>query len=485
MGSDKRILGDKVPGLPSLSERGQGGEVVIAIFDVGKTNKKLFLFDQDYRIVFERSAKFLETVDEDNDPCENIESLKLSMTEALNEVFADERFDIKAINFTTYGASFVYLDQDGKELTALYNYLKTYPPELKQQFYSAHGGEDAFSLISASPVLGSLNSGMQLFRLKYKNPAVFAQTKYALHLPQYMSFLLSGKPCSDLTSIGCHTNLWDFEKNQYHNWVKQEGILEKLPPIIPSDTVLPAAFDGHEIITGIGLHDSSAALIPYLLSFKEPFALISTGTWCITLNPFNDQLLTAEELKQDCLCFLSFQGKAVKASRLFSGYIHEQQAKRIASHFKKDNLPYKNIKFDEKIIAKLRTRPAVAFNLVANEPEASVFAQRNLADFKNGKEAYHQLMMDLVEKQVRSTNLVLKNTAVKRVFVDGGFSKNSIFMNLLASAMPEIEVYAASVAQATALGAALAIHDHWNKTSFPSDIIELKHYTANNLLAAV
>lgn len=41
---------------------------VIAVFDVGKTNKKLFLFDENYKIVFERTARFLEINDEDGDP---------------------------------------------------------------------------------------------------------------------------------------------------------------------------------------------------------------------------------------------------------------------------------------------------------------------------------------------------------------------------------------------------------------------------------
>jgi hypothetical protein len=59
---------------------------VIAIFDVGKTNKKLFLFDEQYKIVFERSAKFNETVDEDGDPCENLDSLRLSVFDSLREV---------------------------------------------------------------------------------------------------------------------------------------------------------------------------------------------------------------------------------------------------------------------------------------------------------------------------------------------------------------------------------------------------------------
>ena len=49
-------------------------------------------------------------------------------------------------------------------------------------------------------------------------------------------------------------------------------------------------------------------------------------------------------------------------------------------------------------------------------------------------------------------------------------------MNLLAEAFPEMEVYAASVAQATVVGAALAIHKHWNSKPMPADIIDLKFY---------
>ena len=49
-------------------------------------------------------------------------------------------------------------------------------------------------------------------------------------------------------------------------------------------------------------------------------------------------------------------------------------------------------------------------------------------------------------------------------------------MNLLAQAMPDIEVYAASMAQASALGAALVIHSTWNPNPIPKDLIELKYY---------
>jgi hypothetical protein len=37
-------------------------------------------------------------------------------------------------------------------------------------------------------------------------------------------------------------------------------------------------------------------------------------------------------------------------------------------------------------------------------------------------------------------------------------------------------VYAASVAQATAMGAALAVHKSWNRKPVPADMVKLKYY---------
>jgi len=452
---------------------------VIAIFDVGKTNKKLFLFDEHYKIVFERSARFNETVDDNGEPCENLESLRLSVFDSLREVFRNKEFEVKAINFSAYGASFVNVDEDGRPATPLYNYLKPFPEELKRQFYDTYGGEEKFSYQTASPVLGHLNSGMQLYWLKYAKPHLYAKIRYSLHLPQYMSYLISGNFYSDITSIGCHTNLWDFNKNDYHEWVYKEGVIEKLAPIVSSEHVVPPAFPGANYFVGIGLHDSSAALIPYLVSFQEPFILISTGTWCISLNPFNDQPLTTEELQCDCLSYLTYHGKPVKASRLFGGNEHEQQVKRIADHFNMSALHYRTIEYRPEVMDALRQKdlrvekPAEMKDLL----KGSLFGQRDLNSFDSYDEAYHQLIADIITQQYASTQLVLKGTQVKRIFVDGGFSKNTIYMNLLSSAFPDLEVFAASMAQATAVGTALSIHNCWNKKTLPNDLIELKFYS--------
>jgi L-fuculokinase len=449
---------------------------VVAIFDIGKTNKKVFLFNENYQIVWEKSVNLPEMVDEDGFPCEDIVELKNWIVNRLAEMQALKEYFLKAINFSTYGASFVYVNENGTALTPLYNYLKEYPEVLKKGFYAKYKGEEAFALKTASPVLGSLNSGMQIYRLKEENPELFAKVKYCLHLPQYLSSLLTGKYFADITSIGCHTNLWNFKKMKYHKWIKKEKIADKIPAIQDAEYTINLA---RGIAVGVGLHDSSSAIIPYMINFTEPFVLLSTGTWSISMNPFNDTPLTFDEMQYDCLCYMQYKNKPVKAARLFAGNEHEVQTKRLARHFGLPLDTYKAILFDKNSIAKLRENNLKWYSskvdkyLILRE---SVFAKRNLNDFDNYEIAYHQLMLDIIAQQILSTQLVIHNSPVKKVFVDGGFSKNSIFMNLLAEAFPEMEVYAASMAQASALGAALAIHNNWNPKPIQNDLIDLKFY---------
>jgi L-fuculokinase len=445
----------------------------VAIFDIGKTNKKAFLFNESYQIVWENSVNLEETVDEDGFPCEDIVALKDWFLSCWEQMKSQTQFNLKAVNFSTYGASFVYIDEEGNPLTPLYNYLRPYPEKLKNKFYTKYQGEEVFAVKTASPVLGSLNSGMQIYRLKKENPEVFDKVKYCLHLPQYMSFLLTKEGFTDITSIGCHTNLWNFNKMKYHKWIRKQNITEKLAPIHSSED---AVIIENDIAVGIGLHDSSSALIPYIINFEDPFVLLSTGTWVITMNPFNDKKLNFEELQNDCLCFLHYKGKPVKASRLFAGNEHEIQSLKLAKHFDVAVDSYKHVLYDKDIINELRAKFEQYTIGDSKILKDCPFNKRDLSNFENYDVAYHQLMLDLIAQQIVSTNLVIHNSPVKKVFVDGGFSKNSIYMNLLAEAFPTMEVYAASMAQASSLGAALAIHKNWNTKPIQNDLIDLKFY---------
>ena len=451
---------------------------VIAIFDIGKTNKKIFLLDEYYVIQWQQTVQLSEITDEDGFACEDI----IALTKWIKDIFAQlvllQKFDLKAVNFSAYGASFVHLNKAGEPFLPLYNYLKPYPYFLLNDFFKTYGDKSDFIVATAAPVVGNLNSGFQLYRLKYQHKAYFNLIDVSLHLPQYLSYILSGKHYSEITSIGCHTALWNFNTDTYHSWVSSEKIDTLLAPICDSNKCSTINIKDKQINIGVGLHDSSAALIPYLLSFSEPFVLISTGTWCVSLNPFNKDSLTEDELENDCCCYLSFNGQRVKAAKIFAGNEHEIQIKKMAAYFKKPLDYYTTIEFDNATAMSLKAgglkdgqQAVLPGNL------NSAIDKNKFHLFENYETAYHQLMINIIGQQLLSTNLVIKNSQVKKVFVDGGFSKNKVYMHLLAQQFLDFEVYAAIVSQASAMGTALAIHQHWNTKKVPENLIDLQLYS--------
>jgi sugar (pentulose or hexulose) kinase len=453
---------------------------VIAVFDIGKTNKKVFLWNQHYQIVFEKSENFEEILDEDGFHTENLSAVIEWVLVAFNEVNHLPEYDVKALNFSAYGASIVYVDENGHANLPLYNYLKPFPASLSSQYYSAYGVEELVAQETASPVLGHLNSGMQVYSIKYLQPEKWNEIKWVLHWPNFLSSLFSKQYFAELTSIGCHTQLWDFSKNDYHHWVYAEKISEKLPQLVEGTQSFPLAVDGTEIPVGVGLHDSSSALFPYLTTVKEEFILLSTGTWCISLHPFNDSLLTDVELQNDVLCYMQLDGKPVKASRLFAGNEHEIQTKRLEKHYSKPAKSHKNVIFDSKWLSVFKQQLIDTLPDLQKENMSfllnSGFDQRDLSKCSTYEEAYHQLMVDLMVQQIYSLRLVYDTKPVTKILVDGGFSHNEIYMNFLANTFDGVEVYGAEVAQASALGAALAIHSTWNKKEIPLDLVQLKRF---------
>ncbi|GAO43100.1 FGGY-family carbohydrate kinase [Flavihumibacter petaseus] len=446
-------------------------ENVVAVFDIGKTNKKLLVFNEDYEPVLEESSQFAETADEDGFSCDDIAAIGNWVKESMRRLIHSSAFRLKAVNFSTYGASLVHVDQQGKRVTPLYNYLKDYPAELLEQFLATYGGAEQIGTSTATPFTGHLNTGLQLYWLKHRRPELFAQISRTLHFPQYLSYLLTGENYAELTNLGCHSGLWDFRKKQYHPWLQAERILHKLARVTSGSEVSVVAVDGVSVQVGRGLHDSSAALVPYLRQFSDPFTVISTGTWSISLNPFNPELPNAQELAQGCLSYLSYKGDPVKASMLFAGNDHDQQVKRIAAHFLVDAAFYQQLPYQPGETSGESERQQYYYN---GGVQPSVFGSRDLSSFSDVTAAYRCLLQDIIAQQVISTRQVLGNVRIQRILVDGGFGRNEWFMRLLGAALPDKEVMAASMLQGTAMGTAMAIHDHWNTKPLPDNAIKLK-----------
>lgn len=432
-------------------------EKVIAIFDVGKTNKKIILFDYNLEIVSEVEERFPEIKDDDGFACDDIEKIEKWILTTVKDLVHSDKYDLTAVNFATYGATLAYLDKDGNRLTPIYNYLKPIDDRIPEKIYRRSGGQDEFSRRTASPALGMLNSGMQALWLKNEKPAVFEKIAHILHFPQYLSYILTGKIYSEHTSIGCHTALWDFDQMAYHRWTTEEGF--KLP--LPSDigNLNEVVIDGKTIKVGIGIHDSSSSLAPYFSGSNGKFLLISTGTWCINMNPFNTEILTSEQLDKDCLCYMSITRQPVKSSRLFLGNIHENAARKISDHFGIAPDFFKNVRPDRKLIEVCSKACGGKRFYFENEPYSRKLIDKNdFYIFKTPEEAYHQLMIELVQLTIESIDLIIpENDDTENMYITGGFSKNPLFLMLLAEAYSMKNVYTSEINNATALGAALVV----------------------------
>ncbi len=435
---------------------------VTAVFDIGKTNKKFVLFDPDYNEVYHEYQSFEELDDDDGDPCDDLQGIEKWMKEVLNHHVKNDRYDIKKLNFATYGATMVHLGEDGKPVTPLYNYLKPFPAEVEEKLFRKVNMERN-DVETASPYLGMLNTGLQLFWLKEAKPQLFSKIRHSLYLPQYFYFLFTGQKVTEITSIGCHTKMWNFQSNLYHNWLKEEKLLKLLPDIVPTSHSTEIIYNNKKLEVGVGIHDSSSALATYLLNHSDPFILISTGTWSITLNPFTREQITHEELKKDCLQYMNIYGKPVKASRLFIGNEFQQQLSELNDVFEKSPDYYKSVRVDPYLsdeVSKLELENKEFLNEVGYDVSLKKLFDKSIWNpykYPSFEEAYHFLNGRLVLMQRESLKLAKGKSDISNVFLDGGFASNEIFVSLLKASLPSFQISLSNQAMGTAHGAAMII----------------------------
>ena len=432
----------------------------ILIFDVGKTNKKAILYDYSYKELWQTSTVLPEITDEDGFPCDDIHAILAWMKNVLSNLISDGTYQITHLNFSAYGASFVHVDEAGNILTPLYNYTKPIPSDIRTTFYEKYGDEKKLALETASPSLDFLNSGLQLYYIKYRYPSVFERIKWSLHLPQFLSYYFTQWPVTDLTSIGCHTALWNFSENDYHSWVHEEGITEKFPPLTPTGARSETTISGNLINIGVGIHDSSAALYPFSFLSNDPYLLLSTGTWSIVFNPYSTQPLTAEELENDCLLFLQPNGNAVKAARLFLGYTYQQKLEEIGHYFKYDLRKLSKETFDNLLLETISTSTQRYFSFPLLNMEEMPASATDLSLFTSFEIAYYQMIWELSTYQIKAIKIATEGKEFQRMYIDGGFSKNNIFIQSLKIQLPSTEIIVSEFSSGASLGAAMQVKGH-------------------------
>ena len=432
---------------------------VIAVIDIGKTNKKIFLFDENFEVISQNSTQFDEVIDDDGFPCDDIVAIENWIKNQILNIQKKGTFKIKAINFTTHGASLLYLDKEGKRITPLYNYLKKLDLKDYDALYQNNGGAEEFSRKTASPIYGMLNTGLQMLWIKKYKPEIWKQVDAILHYPQYLSYLFTKKITADYTSVGAHTATWNFDSMQYHNWLKDENI--KLPTPCKGDEAIITEINGEKIAVGSGMHDSSSSIIP-LLEKEKDFILLSTGTWIIAMNPFSKEVLTQQQLKNNCLCFMTPEKQQIKSSMQFLGRIHEVYLKALSDYFKVNIDTHLDLVLNTTLCEELVQKNARIFLSEGIDTDFDAHPEY-LKNFTSYEAAYYQLVYEISKKVITAIQLISdKNADISKVFISGGFNKNKIFIKLLKLLKSNLEIKISDCKNESALGAALLMKKYLN-----------------------
>jgi sugar (pentulose or hexulose) kinase len=173
-----------------------------------------------------------------------------------------------------------------------------------------------------------LNAARPLFWMQQRHPKAWARTRVLLPYPQYWAWWLSGVAASEVSSLGCHTQLWRPVEQRFSDLAQRLGWAGLFAPMKPAGHVLgpvradlaqqlglPLNCDVH-----VGVHDSNACLARYLgdeQSSDAGMTLVSTGTWVVVMAP--GASAQALDAARDMLANVSVRGEVVPTARFMGG----------------------------------------------------------------------------------------------------------------------------------------------------------------------
>jgi sugar (pentulose or hexulose) kinase len=415
----------------------------IAVIDIGKTNVKLALVNRPAMAELAVLTQPNRVLPGPPYPHFDTEGHWAFLLAGLAQFQAS--YGVDAISITTHGACVALLAADGSLATPVLDYEHSGPAETAAAYNTLRPD----FAITGSPRLGNgLNLGAQLHWLLGRDPGLLNRVQSVVTWPQYWGYRLTGALACDVSSLGCHTDLWEPASARFSGLVDQLGLGGKMAQARRPDAVLGALLADIADMTGLargtpvvcGIHDSNASLLPHLLTQTGPFAVVSTGTWvvCMAVGGAAHMLDAA----RDVLVNVAADGRAVPSARFMGGREYEiLRAGRAAVTAPADERTA--------LTAGLMLRPS---SLVEGGPFPGCKMGWNLApdnfsdEVREAALAFYQALM---------TAECLKLTgAAGPVIVEGPFAGNDAYCRMLAAACGR-QVLRAESQTGTSIGAAL------------------------------
>ncbi|GGH42032.1 Sugar (pentulose or hexulose) kinase [Cribrihabitans marinus] len=296
----------------------------VAVIDIGKTNAKLALVDRESLTEIAVITRPNTVLPGPPWPHFDVEGHWAFLLDGLRDFQAAHGID--AISITTHGACAALLDSKGELAAPILDYEFNGPDELAENYNAIR---PPFSETGSPRLAGGLNIGAQLFWQFQTDPELKANTHQIVTYPQFWGAKLTGVAAMDVTSLGCHTDLWNPLAGEFSSLAGALAITDKLAPVRkPSDvlgTILPQIAEHTQLPPDTpvhcGIHDSNASLLPYVLAQEPPFSVISTGTWVIAMSIGGTSVSLDPGL--DTLINVTALGDPAPSARFMGGREHD------------------------------------------------------------------------------------------------------------------------------------------------------------------
>jgi sugar (pentulose or hexulose) kinase len=301
------------------------------VLDVGKTHVKVSLLDEQgqrlatrTRVNQVRRARGYLALD--------LDGIAAWLLEALAEIAG--RGPVKRIIPVGHGAAAAIVEND-----QLFAEPMDYEQAVGESARQAYRTERDDFRLTGSPLLpGALNLGLQLHLLEAIAGPLPAAARILLW-PQFWAWHLGGVMATELTSLGCHSDLWQPLAPGFSKLAKRRGWAERMAPIRRADEALATLRPELVAATGLpadcavlcGLHDSNAALLAmrgHAEMAARDATVLSTGTWFVamrSLAPTAEFSMAQLDESRDCLVNVDVEGRAVPSARFMGG----REAERI------------------------------------------------------------------------------------------------------------------------------------------------------------
>ena len=280
--------------------------------------------------LWDRAGTQLDRVTRPNQPCDgnpyrtlDFQGISDWLIGALARFSA---YPVEAIIPIGHGAGFAALDGDTLAFPP-FDYDQPIPDAVMSEYRSQR---DPFAVTGSPALATGLNLGAQLHWLEQLHGPAFQQATL-LPWAQLWAWFLSGEARSEVTSLGCHTDLWAPGAGSFSPLAIRRGWAAQFAPLAHAGDAIGTLRPDLAAQTGLspqtrihcGLHDSNAALVAARgfsdLAGRDAM-LLSTGTWFIGMRLLAaGSDVPALDEARDCLFNVDVDGRPVPSARYMGG----------------------------------------------------------------------------------------------------------------------------------------------------------------------